>query len=192
MKQTTDLNLSRENPGLKKLLIGAGWDFNPYDGDPLDVDLSCFALGRDGKTRDDEDFIFYNQPAGAGLSIKHLGDNRTGAGTGDDEAILIDLDSMSFDVWRVVFVVSAYQGNDRDRSLGDLREVTLRIENADNGQELFRMFFGVGDKKDITAVRVAEIERNGTEWTLKNLNEPVSGGLAQIAREYGILISSTT
>ncbi|HEY8963798.1 MAG TPA: TerD family protein [Alphaproteobacteria bacterium] len=191
-KPAAEINLTKESPGLKKLLIGAGWDFNPYDGDPLDIDLSCFALGRDGKTRADDDFVFYNQPNGAQLAIKHLGDNRTGAGDGDDEAIMVDIDNLNFDVWRIVFVVSIYQGNDNDRSFGDLKEATLRVENADSGAELFRMFFGTGGKKDVTAIRVAEIERNGTEWSLKPLNEPVFGGLAEIAKSYGILVSSTT
>lgn len=188
----TSINLSKESPGLKKLLIGAGWDFNPYDGDPLDIDLSCFALNREGKTRDDDDFVFYNQPAGAQLAIKHLGDNRTGAGEVDDEAIMIDLDNLNYDIWRIVFVVSIYQGNDNDRSFNDLKEATLRVENADSGSEIFRMFFGGTMPKDITAIRVAEIERNGSEWTLNAINEPVTGGLAEIAKNYGILISSTT
>jgi len=184
-----ETNLTAENPGLKKLLVGAGWDFLPYNGDPIDIDLSCFALGRDGKTRDDDDFVFYNQPAGAALSIKHLGDNRTGAGDGDDEALMVDLDSLSFDVWRIVFVVSMYQVGEKERTFADLKEATFRVENADSGKEIYRMSFG--GVKDTLAVRVAEIERRGVEWFLRPLNEPVSGGLSAIARDYGILVSSS-
>jgi tellurium resistance protein TerD len=187
-----EINLTAASPGLGKLLIGAGWDFNPYEGEPLDVDLSCFALGRDGQTREDEDFVFYNQKQGAALSIRHLGDNRTGAGEGDDEAILIDLNTLSYDVWRIVFVVSIYQGNDRDHSFGQLREATFRIENHDSGEELFRARFGTTAGKGATAVRVAEISRNGAEWSARLLDEPVAGGLAEVAKSYGILISSTT
>jgi len=188
----TEINLTAANPGLRKLLVGAGWDFNPYDGDPLDIDLSCFALGRDGLTREDDDFVFYNQPNGVQLAIKHLGDNRTGAGEGDDEAIMIDLDNLSFDIWSIVFVVSIYQGHQRDHNFTLLREATLRVENADSGTEIHRMKFDAGGKPDTAAIRICEIRRNGVEWTFVPLNQPVAGGLGEIAKAYGLLISSTT
>lgn len=184
-------NLTQADRGLHKLLIGAGWDFNPYNGDPLDVDLCVFALGRDGQTRDDDDFVFYNQPQGAALAIKHLGDNRTGAGEGDDEAILIDFDNISFDIWNIVICVAIYQGDDRDQNFGHLREATLRLENADSGVELFRMNFASEHPK-ATAVKVAELRREGVEWSVVPLNEAVEGGMAGMAKSYGLLISSTT
>lgn len=188
----TAINLTRASAGLKKLLIGVGWDFKPYEGDPLDVDLSCFVLGRDGVTREDEDFVFYNNPQGAALSVKHLGDNRTGVGDGDNEAILIDLDSLSFDVWRIVFVVSLYQGNDRDQNFKQLNKLTLRIENADSGAEIQRIAMNGAKMGDATAIKVAEIHRDGVEWYVTALEEPIKGGLAEIAKSYGLLISSTT
>lgn len=193
LKPAEFLNLNHADRGLRKLLIGAGWDFNPYDGEPLDVDLCCFALNRDGQTRVDDDFVFYNQPSGVELAIRHLGDNRTGAGDGDDEAILLELDNLSFDIWSIVIVVAIYQGDDRDQNFGQLREATLRLENADSGQELFRMNFADNDMlKKATAIKVAELRREGVEWSLHAINEAVPGGLAAIAKSYGLLISSTT
>jgi tellurium resistance protein TerD len=190
--ETTGVNLTKASPGLKKLIMGAGWEFLPYEGDPLDIDLCCFVLGRDGQTREDEDFVFYNNPQGAALSVKHLGDNRTGTGDGDDEAIMVDLDSLSFDAWRIVFVVSIYQGNDRDQSFSALRQVILRAENADSGQEINRVSFNGAKMGKATAIKVAELHRDGVEWYLTIMEEPVNGGLAAIAKSYGILISSTT
>lgn len=184
--------LTQAAPGLKKLLIGAGWDFTGYDGEPMDVDLCCFVLGRDGQTREDEDFVFYNNPAGAQLSIKHLGDNRTGAGDGDDEAIMVDLDSLSFDVWRIIFVAAIYQGDQNDQSFAQLGKLTLRVEDADGGQEIHRLVLDGAKAGKVTAVRIAEIYRNGVEWFFVPQAEGIEGGLAEAARGYGILISSTT
>lgn len=188
-----DLNLTAANPGLKKLLLGAGWTFSVTDADVLDVDFSCFALNRENLTREDTDFIFYNSPQGADLSIKHLGDNRAAEPDGtDDEAIMVDLDTLSFDVWRIVFVLSIYQGNDRDHSFAGLRNATIRIENADSGEEIHRFTFDGSKLGTATAVRVLELYRNGSEWFAVPLHEGAGGGLAEIAGSYGLLISSTT
>ncbi len=185
------INLTQRSPGLKRLLVAAGWDFNPYDGEALDVDLSCFLLGRDDQTRVDGDFVFYNNMQGAELAVKHQGDSLTGALEGDDESILIDLDNLPFDIWRIVFTVSIYGGNDRDQSFGNLRHAILRIENADTQEELTRIAFNHAFP-DATALRLAELRREGVEWSFAPLEQPVAGGLAEIASGYGILISSTT
>lgn len=186
------VNLTKTSPGLRKLLVGVGWDWMPYDGEPLDLDLACFVLGRDGQTREDQDFVFYNNPQGAALAVKHLGDNRTGAGDGDNEAIMIDLDNLSFDVWSIVFVVSIYQGEDKDRNFGKLREITTRMENADSGAEIHVHKISGAKLGEATAVKIAEIHRDGVEWHVTPGGEPIKGGLAEAAKSYGLLISSTT
>lgn len=191
-EHTASVNLTQVSPGLRKLIMGVGWDFLPYDGEALDVDLACFILGRDGMTREDQDFVFYNNPQGAALAVKHLGDNRTGAGDGDDEAIMIDLDSLSFDIWRIVFVVSIYQGEDRDQNFGKLREIVTRAENADSGAEIHRATIPGQQLAEATAVKIAELHRDGVEWHFTPGGEAVRGGLAEAARAYGLLISSTT
>ena len=167
------VNLTRATPGLRKLTIGVAWEFQPYDGDPLDVDLSCFILGRDGMTREDPDFVFYNNPQGAALAVKHLGDNRTGAGEGDDEAIMVDLDNLSFDIWRIVFVASIYQGEDHDHDFGKLREIVTRVENADNATEIHRHKFSGHKLEAATAVKVAELHRDGVEWHFTPGGDPI-------------------
>ncbi len=191
-KTAPEVNLTQLSPGLRKIIVSAGWEFKLADGEAYDADLSCFLLGRDNLTREDEDFIFYNNKQGAALAVRHLGDDRMGADAVDDEAIEIDFDNMSFDVWRIVFVVSLYDGNERDQSLGKLRELILRVENADTTGEIHRITLTNAKMEEATAVRVAEIYRNGAEWLLVPAGDPIKGGLAEIARQYGLQISSTT
>lgn len=188
----TDINLTRLSPGLKKIIASAGWEFKLADGEAYDCDLCAFLLGRDNLTREDEDFIFYNNPNGAGLAVKHLGDDRVGADAVDDEAIQFDLDNLSFEVWRVVFVVSVYQGEERDQHLGKLRELVFRVENGDTNAEIHRFTLDNGKLADVTAVRVAEMYRNGADWFLVQAGDPIAGGLAEVARQYGLQISSTS
>src|SRR6476469_4850497 len=89
------IDLTKTNPGLSKVLVGLGWDTNKYDGGKdFDLDASVFVLDATGKVGSDADFIFYNNTKNSNTSIEHLGDNRTGAGDGDDEVVKIDLASI--------------------------------------------------------------------------------------------------
>ena len=129
--------------------------------------------------------------------MKHLGDNRADSanpsGEGDDDqAIMIDLDNLSFDVWRIIFVVSIYQGNDRDQNMAQVKTLIARVENADRGTEIHRITIPGSRVPDATAVKIAELYREGVQWHLVPMQEPVMGGLAEVARAYGLQISSTT
>ena len=62
-----------------------GWDTAKYDDDgDFDLDASAFVIGKNGMTRRDEDFIFYNNLQHPSGGITHSGDNLTGGGDGDD------------------------------------------------------------------------------------------------------------
>ena len=97
------LSLDKQAPNLKKVLIGLGWDARATDGVDFDLDASAFMLGADGKVRSEVDFIFYNQLKSACGSVQHTGDNRTGAGEGDDEVLMVDLTRVPADVQKIVF-----------------------------------------------------------------------------------------
>src|SRR3954451_19920275 len=86
-----NVSLSKEAPGLTAIQVGLGWDVRSTDGADYDLDASAFMVGASGKVRSDNDFIFYNNLKSADGSVEHTGDNRTGAGEGDDEVIKIDL-----------------------------------------------------------------------------------------------------
>ncbi len=187
-----DINLTMASAGLRKLLIGTGWTYIPNDTEKPDVDFCCFLIGRDGQTREDEDFVFYNNPQGAGLAVKHLGDDRFSPNDDDDESIIVDLDNMSFDVWRIILVASIYQGNDRDQNFSQIKNLVLRVENHESSAEIHRLTIPGTRVPDATAVKMAEIYREGVQWHFVPLVEPVMGGLAEVARGYGIQISSTT
>jgi tellurium resistance protein TerD len=55
-----NVNLSKEAPSLKRMIIGLGWNARATDGAAFDLDSSAFILKSDGKVRNDADFIFYN------------------------------------------------------------------------------------------------------------------------------------
>jgi stress response protein SCP2 len=196
-KENNSVNLTQASQGLKRLNITVTWSFKPYGGKPMDVDFACLALDRHAQTREDTDFVFYSNPQGAGLAIKLLEGAEDGA-EGSSPAslatstIFVDLDNLSFDVWRIMFVLSVYQGVENDQTFDVLKEAVLRIENADTGQELARSIFTNEGMDEATAIKLGEITRDGVEWSFTKIAEAVKDGLADVAQGYGILISSTT
>ncbi len=92
LKKNDILNLAKKNPGLKKVILGAGWDV-ASGGQDFDLDIAAFLLNANGKVQNiPDDVIFFNNMQGQGIYLE--GDNRTGAGEGDDERIRIDLESI--------------------------------------------------------------------------------------------------
>lgn len=75
LKKGQKVDLTKTNPGLKKVIVGLGWDTNKYDGgNDFDLDAAAFLLGENGKVMSDNDFIFYNNLKDDSGSIVHLGD----------------------------------------------------------------------------------------------------------------------
>lgn len=189
MKKGEDVNLLSKDPTLKNILVGVGWQLNAFDADTLDLDISCFLLNKDGKTRVDEDFVFYNNLEASDGAVVHNGDNLTGAGDGDDETISIDLSGMPFDVVKVMFVFSIYRGDEKEQTMSKVRSPYIRLMNSSNGQELLRYDVSE-DVVDVqeTGMLVASLNREGPKWHFEAIGEPVAGGLAKIASDYDIIV----
>ena len=124
--------------GLKNVIVGLGWDARPTDGADFDLDASAFMVKEDGKVRSDNDFIFYNQTKSTCGSIEHTGDNRTGAGDGDDEAVIVLLDKIPADVQRVVFCVTIHDAEVRKQNFGQVNHAYVRVVNKDSNNEVAR------------------------------------------------------
>lgn len=182
--------LSDKDPTLQKILVGCGWDMDMYDGEPLDLDLSCFLLNRQDMTREDSDFVFYNNPKGADLAVIHSGDNRTGAGEGDDETIAIDLNALPYEIAKIVLTVTIYDGEEKGYNFGSVKNAFIRIVNADTKVVLARFDLST-DFAEGTALRFGKLERIGNSWTFHADGSIEDGGLSKIAQSYGILIAGT-
>ena len=185
-----DFNLTGRDPSLRNVLVGAGWDLNAFNADALDLDLSLFLLNKDKMTRVNEDFIFYNQPEAPEVGIKHNGDNRTGAGDGDDETISIDLQAVPFDILQILVVITIYRGFEKEQNLDMVRNAYVRVVNADTRHELCRYELDeVLDNRTESAVVVGSVNREGPKWHFKPDAEFVAGGLGEVARRYGLIIN---
>ena len=180
-----NLSLSKEAPGMTKVLVGLGWDARSTDGQDFDLDASAFLLKADGKVRADSDFIFYNQLKSVDGSVEHTGDNRTGEGDGDDEAIKVDLSKVPADIDRIAFTVTIHEADARRQNFGQVRNAFIRIVNQDNNSEVARYDLAE-DASTETAMIFAELYRNGAEWKFRAVGQGFGGGLKPLAESYGL------
>lgn len=180
-----NVSLSKEAPTMKNMLVGLGWDTRSTDGQDFDLDASAFLLNNAGKVRGDADFIFYNNLKSTDGSVLHTGDNRTGEGDGDDEALKIKLDQIPADVDKIVFVVTIHDATTRRHSFGQVSGAFIRLVNDDNHQEVARYDL-TEDASTETAMLFGELYRHNTEWKFRAVGQGYAGGLASVCAQYGI------
>ena len=180
------ISLSKEAPGLTHIMVGLGWDINRYDGNAdFDLDASAFLMGANGKCTCSGDFVFYNNlehPSGA---VKHMGDNRTGDGEGDDEQIFVDLAKIPANIERIAVTVTIFDAEKRRQNFGQVSNAYCRMVNDDTGEEIIR--YDLGEDFSIeTAMVVGELYRHNGEWKFNAIGSGFSGGLAALCQNYGL------
>jgi tellurium resistance protein TerD len=182
------IDLTKSNPGLKKIYVGLGWDTNKYDGGKdFDLDASVFMLGENGKATSDEDFVFYNNKNHKSGSVQHMGDNLTGAGDGDDEQVNVNLELVPQNIVRIAFTVTINDAEARRQNFGQVSNAFIRICDEQTGNELIR--YDLGEDFSIeTAVVVGELYRNNSEWKFNAIGSGLQGGLAALCNNFGIQV----
>lgn len=180
-----NVSLSKEAPGLKNILIGLGWDTRATDGADFDLDASIFMLNDSARVRSDTDFIFYNNLKSVDGSVEHTGDNRTGAGDGDDEEIKVNLLGVPSDITKLVISVTIHDADVRKQNFGMVSNAYIRIVNQIDNKEIAR--YDLSEDASVeTAMVFGEIYRSGSEWKFKAVGQGFKGGLAPLARNYGV------
>lgn len=180
------VDLTKGNPGLKSIMVGLGWDVNAFDsGADFDLDAAAFMLGANGKCPTDQEFIFYGNLEHNTGAVKHMGDNLTGAGDGDDEQVLVDLTKIPANVEKIAFTVTIYDAESRRQNFGQVSNSFIRIVDDATGTELIR--YDLGEDFSIeTAVVVGELYRHNGEWKFNAIGSGFQGGLAALCGHYGI------
>lgn len=191
------INLSKESrSGLNKVMVGLGWDEVPqkrglFAPKPQDIDCDAFAilLGYDGKLLNHTNEIkqctvFFNNLVWPGGSIRHMGDNLTGAGEGDDEQIMVDLTALPASYDKIVFVVNIYQAMQRHQHFGMIQNAFIRICDSETGKELCR--YNLSENYDaMTAMIFGEIYRYNGTWKFNAIGQPTNDNdISSLARRY--------
>ena len=166
-----NISLSKEAPNMTKMVLGLGWDVRATDGAAFDLDASAFLLSVAGKVRSDADFIFYNQAKSADGSVEHTGDNRTGDGDGDDEQIIVKLDSVPAEYNKIVFYATIYNGRSRGQEFSKVENAFIRAVDAGN-KEIAK--YNISNDPNASGKRslvFGEAIRNGQNWEFRATGE---------------------
>ncbi|MDM1714723.1 TerD family protein [Pseudomonas sp. 165] len=187
LQKGSNVSLSKEAPGLSEVIVGLGWDPRVTDGTEFDLDASIFITGENGKVLNDNSFIFYNNKTSQDGSVEHLGDNRSGAGEGDDEQVNVKLTGLAADVKKLVFAVTIHEAEGRKQSFGQVGNAYIRVVNKADGKELARYDLSE-DASTETAMIFGELYRHNDEFKFKAIGQGFAGGLKPLAEAHGVAI----
>ncbi len=161
---------------LTRVAMGLGWDvrksrgllgmFGGGGGGDIDLDASCLMFDG-GRTMVDQ--VWFRQLTSKDGSIVHSGDNRTGAGDGDDEMINVDLSRLPSAVQTLVFTVNSFQGDTFEK----IENAYCRLVDLTTDTEMAR--FDLTGSGSHTGQVMAKLTRSGDEWEMKALGEKTTG-----------------
>lgn len=190
------VSLTKEGrEGLNKVIVGLGWDEAQrskgglfgglFSAKPQAIDCDASALMlKDGKLVDGKDVIYFGNLKHRSGAVMHMGDNLTGAGEGDDEQIMIELERVPAEYNRIVMVVNIYQAVERHQNFGMIQNAFIRIMDGRNGQELCR--YNLSENYDgMTAMIFGEVYRNNGEWKFNAVGQATTDpGLPDLCKRY--------
>ena len=172
------INLDKGQHDLSQITIGLGWDVSSDTDDEYDLDAIAFLLDKNNKVKnlgDDltkSDVIFYNNlkhPSGA---IWLTGDNRTGAGDGDDEQIIVKLSAIDAQVEKILFIVAIYKGHENDQHFGLVENAFIRAVDAKD-KEIARYNISTDSSYNGKCSMVfAEVYRKDGGWKFRAIGDP--------------------
>ncbi len=213
--QTIDLrkNDQGEEFDLSTVTLGLGWDvrqkntgflgklFGGGQEEEYDLDAIAFLLDANGKVANlgrkaqvpngrevslyGGDIIFFNSMQHPSGHIWLTGDNRTGAGDGDDEQIIVKLNSLGQQYQRILFLVSIYQGRQNNQHFGMVDNAFIRAVDA-RGKEIARYSLsGDATFNGMCSMTFAELYRKDGSWKFRAIGEPhATDNFAELLKKY--------
>lgn len=169
------ISLSKEAGGdLARVTMGLGWDAKKTGGffgfgartEAIDLDASCVMFDEQNSP---VDVVWFRQLKSRDGSIVHTGDNRTGAGDGDDEQIIVDLSRVPAAVKSLVFTVNSFTG----QNFSQVENAFCRLVDSSSGREVARYDLSV--QGGHTAQIMAKLYRHNGEWKMHAIGENGSG-----------------
>jgi len=169
------ISLEKEAGGaLSRVTMGLGWDvaksggFFGFGAKSQAVDLDASVVLFDEANRP-VDVVWFRQLKSRDGSVTHTGDNRTGAGDGDDEQIVVDLRTVPSSVKALVFTVNSFTG----QNFSTVQNAFCRLFDTSNGNEIARYDLSVQGSH--TAQIMAKLYRHNGEWKMHAIGENGSG-----------------
>ena len=194
LKKGQKVSLTKESAGLSNVLVGLGWDaveskkgFLASLFGTQAADIDCYAtaiLLKDGKFCDKSDVVYFGNLEHKSGTVRHMGDNLTGDGEGDDEQILIDLSKVPAEYDRIVIVVNIYDCIKRKQEFGMIKNAFIRIVDGKTNREMCKYDLSE-DYSGMTAMIFGEIYRHNGEWKFNAIGQGTKDtSISELCRHY--------
>ena len=188
LTKSSVINLSKQVPGLSKVVVGLGWDPVGADekkgffgrilggstpGPNIDCDAAAILLSN-GVAGDRDTVYFGNLRHNSG-SVVHSGDNLTGEGDGDDEQIIVNLKDVPSKYDKIILFVNIYRGKEKGQTFSKIKNAFVRIVDASNNKEICR--YDISNTKeysDVVTMTFGELIKVNGEWEFRAVGEPHS------------------
>jgi len=195
LEQGQRISLSQTVPSLNKIMCGLGWDipghspgalFKAHEGSSnCDLDASVICLDANSTIDNQDNIVYFDNLKHCSGGITHLGDNKTGAGLGDDEQIIVELAKIPSEITKLVFTVNIYECSLRQQDFGQIENAYVRLVDMANNQEFAR--YNLSGQAGITGMVMAEIYRDGDDWYVEAIGKGVQvSGIEEMVRSYAV------
>ncbi|WP_423854645.1 TerD family protein [Acinetobacter guillouiae] len=166
-----------DGSSLTKIYLGAGWDvaksggflgglFGGGGGDSIDLDASVIIFDENNQPLD---AVWFGQLKSKDGSIWHSGDNRTGAGDGDDEVIHVDLTKIPPQVKALIFTISSFRGQTFEK----VENAFCRLVDSNTNTEIAK--YNLSAKGNYTALIIAKVYRHNGAWKMSAIGDTCNG-----------------
>jgi tellurium resistance protein TerD len=184
LKRGTNVALTREIPSLARLTLGVHW--NAGAETVLDQNLVMVTLLCDAGSRvlSEEHFVFFNQLSSPDASVVQAQQSMGG----DQEQVTVELAAVPAEVERIVVAVYVNEGPGQRRTLSQLKSCSIRVINADDGQELIKSEELATGLSSETSLTLGELYRNQGGWKFKVLGQGYAGGVTALAKDFGLSV----
>ena len=191
------ISLTKDNPGLSKIMVGLGWDeanagkssgglFGGLFSAPkqdIDCDASAILL-QNGSFVNKDDLVYFGNLKHKTGAVRHMGDNLTGAGAGDDEQIMIDLQALPQQYDRIIIVVNIYAAYNRKQDFGMIDNAFVRVVDAATNREILKYDLSE-NYPGMTAMVFGEVYRHNGEWKFSAIGQGTrDGSISELVKRY--------
>jgi tellurium resistance protein TerD len=184
MKRGANVSLTREIPNLVSVVLGISFSAGSEAVLTDNLVVAAILCNAAGKALSDDDFVFFNQLNSPDLSVTQL-EQVMGP---DKDQIEIDLNNVPENVSRIVVVLYVNEGAAQRRTLGQLRDLSIRVLNLAGNAELVRSENLATGLAQETALALGEMYRYNGEWKFKVIGSGYSNGIVGVANDYGLTL----
>lgn len=166
---------------LSRVMVGLGWDpVNRKKGllnilaPNIDCDASAILL-QNGKLAKNSDVVSFSHLTHKSGAVRHMGDNLTGKGDGDDEQIMVDLLRIPPEYDRITFITNIFMGKVKRQHFGQIANAYIRLVDLDTQGELMRYDL-TGDYDGCLAMIFGDVYRHNGQWKFAAVGEGTKDG----------------